>query len=118
FLMFSCSCLSLSFFTSSICRCYLLLSFPTRRSSDLCSLHTLSARCLSVWCGTPLVAPNPLPPPRSTSHTALNQSASSIDNNNSEDRKSTRLNSSHVSISYAVFCLNKKYQRSRFSYYY
>src|SRR5699024_11374093 len=25
------------------------------------------------------------------------------------DRKSTRLNSSHVSISYAVFCLNKKH---------
>src|SRR5699024_6734827 len=25
-----------------------------------------------------------------------------------KDRKSTRLNSSHVSISYAVFCLNKK----------
>src|SRR5699024_11724623 len=25
------------------------------------------------------------------------------------DRKSTRLNSSHVSISYAVFCLKKKY---------
>src|SRR5437868_7683194 len=27
---------------------------------------------------------------------------------NTEDRKSTRLNSSHVSISYAVFCLKKK----------
>src|SRR5699024_12073177 len=27
-----------------------------------------------------------------------------------EDRKSTRLNSSHVSISYAVFCLKKKNQ--------
>src|SRR5699024_11916814 len=27
---------------------------------------------------------------------------------NYEDRKSTRLNSSHVSISYAVFCLKKK----------
>src|SRR5699024_11564124 len=27
---------------------------------------------------------------------------------NKEDRKSTRLNSSHVSISYAVFCLKKK----------
>src|SRR5437868_11376364 len=26
----------------------------------------------------------------------------------SKDRKSTRLNSSHVSISYAVFCLKKK----------
>src|SRR5207249_8408365 len=28
--------------------------------------------------------------------------------NSSIDRKSTRLNSSHVSISYAVFCLKKK----------
>src|SRR5207249_6654311 len=28
----------------------------------------------------------------------------------SPDRKSTRLNSSHVSISYAVFCLKKKKQ--------
>src|SRR5690349_19680263 len=28
------------------------------------------------------------------------------------DRKSTRLNSSHVEISYAVFCLKKKKQRS------
>src|SRR5207249_12142818 len=29
------------------------------------------------------------------------------------DRKSTRLNSSHVSISYAVFCLKKKKQRDQ-----
>src|SRR5205814_6760577 len=28
-----------------------------------------------------------------------------------EDRKSTRLNSSHLGISYAVFCLKKKKQR-------
>src|SRR5699024_11265066 len=28
-----------------------------------------------------------------------------LDGRNDEDRKSTRLNSSHVSISYAVFCL-------------
>src|SRR3712207_9376385 len=27
----------------------------------------------------------------------------------SEDRKSTRLNSSHANISYAVFCLKKRY---------
>src|SRR5689334_24361428 len=32
------------------------------------------------------------------------------------DRKSTRLNSSHSSISYAVFCLKKKIQRSKHSY--
>src|SRR3712207_7538485 len=30
-------------------------------------------------------------------------------NVNKEDRKSTRLNSSHANISYAVFCLKKKY---------
>src|SRR5438067_3096346 len=30
-----------------------------------------------------------------------------------QDRKSTRLNSSHVSISYAVFCLKKKRRSSR-----
>src|SRR5207249_6585766 len=28
-----------------------------------------------------------------------------------QDRKSTRLNSSHVSISYAVFCLKKKHHQ-------
>src|SRR5690625_6835278 len=28
-----------------------------------------------------------------------------------QDRKSTRLNSSHVAISYAVFCLKKKKQK-------
>src|SRR5438067_8280951 len=31
----------------------------------------------------------------------------------SEDRKSTRLNSSHVSISYAVFCLKKKKKKQK-----
>src|SRR3712207_7268226 len=31
----------------------------------------------------------------------------------SEDRKSTRLNSSHANISYAVFCLKKKKKRSK-----
>src|SRR3712207_6026150 len=30
-----------------------------------------------------------------------------------EDRKSTRLNSSHANISYAVFCLKKKHNYSR-----
>src|SRR3712207_8294383 len=30
----------------------------------------------------------------------------------SEDRKSTRLNSSHANISYAVFCLKKKYDQA------
>src|SRR5207249_6287030 len=43
--------------------------------------------------GIPAGRGSPLPAQRPTS---------------SSDRKSTRLNSSHVSISYAVFCLKKK----------
>src|SRR5439155_26203095 len=44
---------------------------------------------------------------RSSSNTAPRSSAGSV----FEDRKSTRLNSSHVAISYAVFCLKKKKKR-------
>src|SRR4051812_49875611 len=43
--------------------------------------------------------PEPLPPAR-----AREQEEAAL----AEDRKSTRLNSSHMSISYAVFCLKKK----------
>src|SRR3712207_7716445 len=32
-----------------------------------------------------------------------------------QDRKSTRLNSSHANISYAVFCLKKKKKKSQYS---
>src|SRR5699024_11980248 len=68
-----------------------LPSFPTRRSSDLntgpgagvegCPAHSeITSPCVS--CRRAAAART--------------------------DRKSTRLNSSHVSISYAVFCLKKK----------
>src|SRR5690606_42123531 len=39
---------------------------------------------------------------------AENRSSGSAPRRPSRDRKSTRLNSSHVKISYAVFCLKKK----------
>src|SRR5690554_7409134 len=39
---------------------------------------------------------------------ALQGDAADGDDGSAEDRKSTRLNSSHVRISYAVFCLKKK----------
>src|SRR5690625_6863064 len=35
---------------------------------------------------------------------------------NTKDRKSTRLNSSHVAISYAVFCLKKKTETNKKKY--
>src|SRR5205814_7604775 len=62
-----------------------LLSFPTRRSSDLAS-STASF----------IVA--------ATDHTEL----VILPRLAKRDRKSTRLNSSHLGISYAVFCLKKK----------
>src|SRR5690625_5467089 len=34
-----------------------------------------------------------------------------VQDKNGRDRKSTRLNSSHVDISYAVFCLKKKHKK-------
>src|SRR3712207_6854347 len=37
-----------------------------------------------------------------------------LDCTRTEDRKSTRLNSSHANISYAVFCLKKKNKRHDF----
>src|SRR5688572_32736145 len=42
----------------------------------------------------------------------MTATASIITAQREEDRKSTRLNSSHSQISYAVFCLKKKNQRS------
>src|SRR4051812_49902238 len=50
---------------------------------------------------------------KSPTHTSVTAGARSY----TRDRKSTRLNSSHMSISYAVFCLKKKKQhraRSRY----
>src|SRR5438874_3582648 len=41
---------------------------------------------------------------------ATNATSSSLGSGQHRDRKSTRLNSSHVEISYAVFCLKKKKQ--------
>src|SRR5438067_6996418 len=43
-----------------------------------------------------------------TKSISLNEELANFANQEAEDRKSTRLNSSHVSSSYAVFCLKKK----------
>src|SRR5205807_9696726 len=71
-----------------------LHSFPTRRSSDLTKVKTTSNR-----------------PPRKVIVGTVMQSFWGQYpglHNRLEDRKSTRLNSSHLVISYAVFCLKKK----------
>src|SRR5437870_8756337 len=70
-----------------------LHSFPTRRSSDLDRIG--DKRTLAI--GASLLPLGVLP-------LFLWLDASRQET----DRKSTRLNSSHVAISYAVFCLKKK----------
>src|SRR5699024_11217627 len=105
--------LCLSFFTTSLFLFSLpallpdLHSFPTRRSSDL-RPATVGARYrpgpAAYRSG---VAADP-------AGTLVQPPIGSVSPRPSYaadwwlDRKSTRLNSSHVSISYAVFCLKKK----------
>src|SRR5690625_6615376 len=43
-----------------------------------------------------------------TDYLTINSDQTAVLVENNRDRKSTRLNSSHVAISYAVFCLKKK----------
>src|SRR5690242_21681384 len=74
-----------------------LHSFPTRRSSDLAGLtRGADGRLWGVM------------------RNADSENPGEIYYIGADgDRKSTRLNSSHMSISYAVFCLKKKKKRIR-----
>src|SRR5699024_11217127 len=92
-------------------------SFPTRRSSDLSIGQLVRERygdevvdrivssllggvysCLADDLGVRATVPH-----LAEALDSLAQAGEKV-----TDRKSTRLNSSHVSISYAVFCLKKK----------
>src|SRR5690606_41392492 len=80
-----------------------LLSFPTRRSSDLTSgVGTMPSG--SVTRRAALSASLP---------TERTRAGAWRGSSMRPDRKSTRLNSSHVKISYAVFCLKKKKKKNR-----
>src|SRR5690606_40489976 len=88
-------------------------AFPTRRSSDLVGYRILTCRnqihqvgltACPPTCDDFVIAPRRV-------HTAsgwVDSYAFDERSPNQADRKSTRLNSSHVKISYAVFCWKKK----------
>src|SRR5207253_10236746 len=82
-----------------------LHSFPTRRSSDLAEERVRRAvdRHRRVDPTEPAVVAGQLEPLLLLDERELVREVA-VD----LDRKSTRLNSSHVAISYAVFCLKKK----------
>src|SRR5690606_39977685 len=91
-----------------------LHSFPTRRSSDL-NLYaaSVSATSVTLWWGTgPLTEQTHWRVYRDGELVAVEDFGYHLSTELTPDRKSTRLNSSHVKISYAVFCLKKK-NRSR-----
>src|SRR5690606_39800597 len=88
-----------------------LHSFPTRRSSDL---HRPDARPASRTtapsAGHLPCRPDDCPVGR-VSTLSAGRRRTPAPPTSPPDRKSTRLNSSHVKISYAVFCLKKKKKR-------
>src|SRR5690606_39758052 len=92
-----------------------LHSFPTRRSSDLrppsspSTKRSASSRPPSPTCPSSsgrIARSSPSGTRRCRWGTIATRASS-----RTPDRKSTRLNSSHVKISYAVFCLKKKKKR-------
>src|SRR5690606_41290730 len=100
----------LFYFTSSTDHLY-THSFPTRRSSDLRLLSTTyNSIMMTFTC-------NPKPKNVQNQKRVISDLISLIGIEKTFiahfsffflDRKSTRLNSSHVKTSYAVFCLKKK----------
>src|SRR5437879_7181780 len=79
-------------------------SFPTRRSSDL--------NAVPPPPGSPTGTPGTYPCPGKLTNPGAKYPRVDVSDDFSKqysrDRKSTRLNSSHRCISYAVFCLKKK----------
>src|SRR5437763_6523777 len=103
-----------TFFFSSYAPHPYLPSFPTRRSSDLVYHAQLlrSHRFASAVChGT-------RPPVLSSSRWNQLALPHTCGCYRKKDRKSTRLNSSHRCISYAVFCLKKKNKKNIYTYHF
>src|SRR5688572_31351362 len=88
-------------------------SFPTRRSSDLTFRRSLSCHDRTTCCRSLVPAAHSQVFSRRAGQGLLDFTDILIEyaadyQKTRTDRKSTRLNSSHSQISYAVFCLKKK----------
>src|SRR5947207_8502713 len=102
-----------SFFTYSYFLILHLPPFPTRRSSDLSNIQT-------SLHGRDAIVDNQSDRHFSQAHpnhfsyaNGKNDWDEPAKSAGRIDRKSTRLNSSHTVISYAVFCLKKKKEKQR-----
>src|SRR5699024_12373791 len=84
-----------------------LHSFPTRRSSDLIDLD-FEIEIFGSYARLPLAISTIAEAMCASDDFIYVAARDRVYKAKTTDRKSTRLNSSHASISYAVFCLNKK----------
>src|SRR5437870_7541200 len=93
-----------------MCSSFFFFNDPATTEIYTLSLHD----ALPIWrrtlasCRRLNAAPSKLTDPLSRASVRRSTSAT-----RSGDRKSTRLNSSHVAISYAVFCLKKKKKKNK-----
>src|SRR5689334_24755860 len=101
--LFICTLLLIRSFCSSLVLCISLSFFFFFDDTATTEIYTLS-----LHDALPICAPMPS---AGWQHVKISRSRSSA--TASSDRKSTRLNSSHSSISYAVFCLNKKKKKKK-----
>src|SRR2546426_255367 len=86
-----------------------LFPYTTLFRSSTTPGHTCLSRACSLSSAPVTAAPMRQPPPGSSViHRVSAMRLMSTISAGSTDRKSTRLNSSHLVISYAVFCLKKK----------
>src|SRR5690606_40424423 len=94
-----------------------LHSFPTRRSSDLAQIKGFTGQGVSLLLQLPEGFSQLSALSRQSGavqqctaalHAGQHRHQGNFQRLKQLDRKSTRLNSSHVKISYAVFCLKKK----------
>src|SRR5690606_42124473 len=107
----SCSSLFV-FFVAACFHHQVLYSFPTRRSSDLMLFFTTSGYADvaegGLTGGIEDSASRNQMAELAFNLVSIPQLWTGVFGSWGLDRKSTRLNSSHVKISYAVFCLKKK----------
>src|SRR5699024_12058594 len=108
----TCACMLIFYYVSSFSRSF--PSFPTRRSSDLTKQMIQQLGTVTLEADTfdmvELVVAGRIGQAQQQLKTLLElpDAPGNDQFHHVKDRKSTRLNSSHVSISYAVFCLKKK----------
>src|SRR5262245_7840344 len=82
---------------------------PDRQSIDAVLNGPIGRECVRANIGRGVAHVHQRPEVNDAARTVTADRKSAIDLDGTiEDRKSTRLNSSHLGISYAVFCLKKK----------